>query len=384
MTHESQLGAAESGLGVVVAEPFWGGSHRASAEGWAAVSRHRLALETLPARFWKWRMRDAAFELARRLGPRVAAGEVDLVFATDLLDLAHLKALLPRPVPCALYFHENQVSHPGRPGDPGAERDLQFAFTNLASALAADRVAFNSAFQRDAFFAGLEELLRRMPDARPLWALDQLRGKTDVLALGVALADLPPRPPPDGGPPVVLWNHRWEHDKAPEVFFGVLGRLARRGVAFRVIVAGESFARHPEAFDEARAWLGDRLLHWGFAARREAYTALLARADVVVSTARQENFGLALVEAACAGAHPLAPHRLSYPEVLPPSLHESCLYRSDDDLEERLAGLLDGRLPRIPPAELRRLFTPCRWEERGPIFDDWAALVSGEWKMWYK
>ncbi|MCK5007550.1 MAG: DUF3524 domain-containing protein, partial [Spirochaetales bacterium] len=41
-------------------EPFYGGSHREFAEGWQQSSRHTLELHTLPARFWKWRMRGAA------------------------------------------------------------------------------------------------------------------------------------------------------------------------------------------------------------------------------------------------------------------------------------------------------------------------------------
>ncbi len=363
-------------LRVALVEPFWGGSHRAAAEGWAAASRHRLGCWTLPARFWKWRMRGAALELARRLGPAVAAGEVDVVVATSLLDLAHLRALLPTRVPAALYFHENQVAYPGRPGDEPAERDLQYAFTNLASALAADRVAFNSAFQRDAFLAGLETLLRRMPDERPLWAVDRLAARAEVLPLGVALGDRPPRPPPDGGPPVVLWNHRWEHDKAPEAFFGALEALAARGVAFRVIVAGESFARVPEAFAQGRAALGDRVLHWGYAGNRRDYLALLAQSDVAVSTARQENFGLAAIEAAAAGAHPLLPRRLSYPEILPPDLHGPCLY-DDGDLGPRLEALLTGRAPRLPTDALRDAFWVHRWEARAPAFDAWLEDLGG-------
>ncbi|MFO7645973.1 MAG: DUF3524 domain-containing protein [Desulfosarcina sp.] len=41
-------------------EPFFGGSHREFAQGWVAHSRHCIDLLTLPARFWKWRMRGAA------------------------------------------------------------------------------------------------------------------------------------------------------------------------------------------------------------------------------------------------------------------------------------------------------------------------------------
>ena len=368
-------------LRVAYVEGFWGGSHRAAAEGWAAASRHDVCLHHLPARFWKWRMRGAAFEFARRLGPRAA--EIDVIFATSVLDLAHLLAFLPRRVPSVLYFHENQASFPARPGETPADRDLSYAFVDLAGALAADAVAFNSEYQRGSFLSAATELVGRMPDARPTKVLEAVRRKCRVLPLGVSLADIPSRPPPDEGPPIVLWNHRWEYDKAPEVFFRVLLRLAARGVPFRVMVLGQSFSRAPAEFERARNELGERVVRWGFEANRADYAACLARADVVVSTAIQENFGLSVVEAAYAGAHPLVPRRLAYPEVLPPDLHPECLYEDEADLEARLEALLAGRERRVAPDRLRSLFAACDWAVRAEDFDEVVSQVPGRTEMWY-
>ncbi len=377
----ARQGDSADRLRVVLLEGFWGGSHRASAEGWAGVSRHAVSLMHLPARFWKWRMRGAAFEFVRRL--RGQLDDVDVLFATSVFDLAHLRALLPRRVPAVLYFHENQASYPAPPGEEAPERDLSYAFADLAGALAADRVAFNSAFQRDAFFADLEALVRRMPDSRPLWALEEVRAKSAVLPLGVALDDIPPRPEADDGPPLVVWNHRWEHDKDPETFFRVLERMVEKRVPFRVAVLGESFRRSPPVFASARRTLGERVLRWGYLRDRAEYVGVLARADVVVSTARQENFGISLVEAAYAGAHPLAPLRLSYPEVLPRDLHDDCLYRDEADLEARLQDLLTGRRPRVPAEKLRVLLGPCDWKSRFREWDEFVVPVPGGGKVWY-
>lgn len=376
------LGLRAGALRVLVLEGFWGGSHRAAAEGWARASRHAVSLEHLPARFWKWRMRGAAFELARRLRGRLDG--VDVLFATNVMDLAHLRAFLPERIPTVLYFHENQASYPSLEEEGAPEPDLSYAFTDLAGALAADRVAFNSAYQQQAFFSAMGALIRRMPDTRPRWALEEVRAKCAVLPLGVSLSDIPARRGADGGPPVLVWNHRWEYDKDPGTFFRVLGRLAERGVAFRVAVLGESFRRRPPAFEEARRSLGERIVRWGFVPDREEYLGILARADVAVSTARQENFGISLLEAAYAGAHPLAPRRLSYPEVLPPELHPGCLYRDEADLESRLVSLLTGQEARLAPETLRSLLGVWDWERRAPEWDDFVAQVPGGRKVWYK
>jgi len=47
-----------------------------------------------------------------------------------------------------------------------------------------------------------------------------------------------------------------------------------------------------------------------------------------------------VVEAIRHGCLPLLPHRLSYPEILPPEFHDDFLYTGQADLEEKLAGLL--------------------------------------------
>ena len=145
---------------VLLVSPYHGGSHRAFAEGLARHSSHRIDLESLPARFWKWRMRGAAL----RLGPRIRSRPRpwDVILATDMLNLAEFRSLsgLGR-VPHALYMHESQLDYPLPPGDRG---DRHYGFINLASALAADRVLFNSHSHRERFLEGLPSLWAALPD----------------------------------------------------------------------------------------------------------------------------------------------------------------------------------------------------------------------------
>ncbi|HXH28780.1 MAG TPA: DUF3524 domain-containing protein, partial [Candidatus Polarisedimenticolia bacterium] len=157
-------------------EPFYGGSHRAFADGWTSASRHAFDLRTLPARFWKWRMRGAALHFA----PRVEdpAG-YDALVVTDLMSLSDLRALWGPSCPPALaYFHENQLSYPLPPGET---LDYQFGFTDVTTALAASRVLFNSRTHAEAFFAALPGFLRMMPEYVPGWVVDAVQARSDVL-----------------------------------------------------------------------------------------------------------------------------------------------------------------------------------------------------------
>ena len=49
---------------------------------------------------------------------------------------------------------------------------------------------------------------------------------------------------------------------------------------------------------------------------RDDYESVLREADVIVSTANHEFFGIGVLEGVSAGAYPVVPNRLSYPEVL--------------------------------------------------------------------
>ena len=136
-------------LRILAIEPYYGGSHRAFLDGLAAASRHDWTVVGLPARKWKWRMRGAALHVARQLDQ-----PFDVLFATDFLDLATLVGLAPQRlagVPKAVYFHENQLTYPVL---HESERDYQFAFTNITTCLAADRVLFNSQFHRESLSEG--------------------------------------------------------------------------------------------------------------------------------------------------------------------------------------------------------------------------------------
>jgi glycosyltransferase involved in cell wall biosynthesis len=254
---------------------------------------------------------------------------------------------------------------------------VHLAITNLASALAAKRVLFNSNFHRDDFLGRIPALLRALPPPRPRRAVAEVRRRSVVLHPGV---DLPP-PPAErraDGPPIILWNHRWEFDKDPAGFFQVCDRLRERGLPFRLVLLGESQQFVPKPFLAAKERLGAQVLRYGFVRRRSTYLAWLARADLVISTALQENFGIAVVEAIAAGCYPLLPNALAYPEILPDRLHRRHLYRDLPDLIERCAALLrspaalaEGR------AERRRAVERFAWQRVAKRYDRLFSALMG-------
>lgn len=343
-----------SPMDVLALEPYYGGSHRAFLDGWVARSRHRWTVLTLPAHHWKWRMRHAAVSFADEARHRCPASRPPAaVFCSDMLNLPEFLGLAPaalRTLPAVAYFHENQLAYPDPRRD---ERDAHFGITNLLTAHAATSVWFNSAYHRDTLLSAGEELLRAMPDYRLEGLVERLARRSRVLPPGIE--PMPPRPPRPAGPLRVLWAARWEHDKGPDLFFDAMDRLSARGVDFRVSVIGEQFRQVPVVFEQAHARLAGRIDHWGYQPTRDAYRRVLGEADVVVSSAEHEFFGIAVVEAVSAGCRPVLPARLAYPEVFGPVDHPGRADLFHDGTPDGLADALASLAAKLArPAEWAR------------------------------
>ena len=355
--------------------PYHTGSHRAWALGYARHSRHDVRLLTMAGRFWKWRMQGGALELAAVARQRLAAGELpDAILATDMLNLPAwlglLRRKLPPDVPTILYMHENQLTYPWRPGE---KPDLTYAMINWLSQVAADRIVFNSKYHRDSWFAEAPRLLKHFPDYNHLALVEQVRVRSIVLPVGVECAriagDDADRARPLEKPPLILWNQRWEYDKRPDRFFDLLYRLQEEGTAFRLAVAGENFRNEPAEFAIARERLAAEIVHWGYLPAYDAYADLLRRSDLVISTADHEFFGVSILEAVAAGAFPLLPRRLSYPELIPASLHPACLYADEDDLLAKARTRLAASR-RAPPSLRRHVMERFDWPTVAERYDD--------------
>ena len=76
------------------------------------------------------------------------------------------------------------------------------------------------------------------------------------------------------------------------------------------------FKDSPPVFERAKEQFAENIERWGYQKKRTGYETALAEADLIVSTAHHEFFGISVLEAIAAGAYPVLPNRLSYPELL--------------------------------------------------------------------
>ena len=118
--------------------------------------------------------------------------------------------------------------------------------------------------------------------------------------------------------------------------------LDKRGLDFRLALLGETSQTFPKAFIAARRRFQKQIVQYGYVESREEYRKWLQRGAIVISTAKQENFGISIIEAIRFGCLPLLPERLSYPEILPAAFHSDCLYRNREELLDKLVFLLSN------------------------------------------
>jgi len=340
---------------ILVLSPYQAYSHRIWVEqlvaGFPAIE---WTVITLPARHFSWRIRSNPLQwhLQQSLSQ---IRQPDIILATSMTDLATFKGIFHHRfggVPVIAYFHENQFAYPMT---PGATDSIEPRMINLYTAMSADRVVFNSSYNRDSFFRGAREFLTRMPDRLPPEGIASIESRTDVIPVPIRDVFFEAARKPRAPPGRLVWNHRWEHDKGPDRLLAAVARLVELGVDFRLELAGQRFRRQPEALSRVTALYPDRVVDRGFMDERE-YIRFLGRGGCVLSTAVHDFQGLAVLEAGAAGGVPVAPDRLAYPCWLDPRY----LYAGDPDpvsegrrLADRLAECLSGTLP--PPPELEHL-----------------------------
>ncbi|XP_013770656.1 tRNA-queuosine alpha-mannosyltransferase [Pundamilia nyererei] len=366
---------------ILLVEAFYGGSHKQLMD----LLKENIAgcsVFTLPAKKWHWRARTAALYFSQNIP---ACPSYRLLFSSSVLSLCELAALRPdlARLKKVLYFHENQLLYPVRRHQ---DRDFQYGYNQVLSCLVADVVVFNSRFNMDSFLSSIPSFMNKIPDHRPKDLDCLIRPKCVVLNFPLQFPDvsrflpkhkLLQRPteqsrvddimlqgeqqqsrahdedtprceqPAEGGvasqvkPLHIVWPHRWEHDKNPELFFSTLLRLKERGLDFHLSVLGETFTDVP----------GLRVF------TQVSHQGLFESVQSPAESCR--------LEAVHCGCFPLCPKALVYPEIFPAQY----LYSTPEQLCKRLQGLC--RKPDVARRHIVKVDTLAySWAALKPRFQD--------------
>ncbi|WP_406827890.1 DUF3524 domain-containing protein [Microbulbifer sp. ARAS458-1] len=300
----------------------------------SAIPHWQWTQLTLPPRFFSWRIRGNSLSWGRGEARALMEQPWDLLVVTSMVDLASLRGLVPclAHVPTAVYFHENQFSYPR---SENAVASVEPQILNIYSALCADCILFNSEFNRSSLLDGAAELLNKLPDQVPDGICDEIQSKSWVLPVPLESSTFSIERIPSTRP-TFIWNHRWEYDKGPDILLAALRRFGRAQIPFTCHVVGQQFRRQPAEFAQIRKLLQKlgALGAWGYQEQLPEYRRLLGQSHGVISTARHDFQGLAVLEAVAAGCQPLVPDNLAYPEWF-----GGGGWRYSDDIESCAANL---------------------------------------------
>jgi hypothetical protein len=116
----------------------------------------------------------------------------------------------------------------------------------------------------------------------------------------------------------------------------------------------------------------------GYVESKHEYRQWLRRGTAVISTAIQENFGIAVVEAIRYGCIPLLPNRLVYPEIIPEAFHLDVLYNDLSDLIDKLGNIIKNhRQYSTQRNKLSQAMACFAWEGLIDIYDAELDRLAG-------
>ncbi|MDP7066558.1 MAG: DUF3524 domain-containing protein [Acidimicrobiales bacterium] len=348
---------------VLILEPWYRGSHRSWVEGWRSKSKHSISVVNGSDSGWRRSLITSPSIFAAEIDN--ACGDVDVLVASTPIDLATVFGLLhrstPRP-PTLLYMHESQIGYP--PGPKGG-RAYRAIVADWGSILSADRIAVASRFHAELLISelpGFIEELARGAGSRVEAALSNMQ----ILPVGIETSGMHPKSV--DGKLKILWNHRWSHDKRPGDFVHAMAKLAAEGLDFEIFALGEVERSGAKSHQRLKSQLADRLACFGVQSKSD-YQEILCRADLVVSTAQHDFFGVAVAEAILAGARPVLPWRLAYPELVPTSLHSELLYKGSLHDALRLLLASDRDRLHVHRAATRGHVAEFGWRNLAPKYD---------------
>lgn len=319
-------------LDILALEPFYGGPRKAMLEALMRYSRHRWTVLRLPPRRVERRLAAAAHWFAEQLS-RHWVGRVDVLFTSEAMNLPDLLRLAPALAarPAVVYFHDNQLPHVGQ----RAESPLHLV--NLSTAQAAAELWFNSAFHLKTFMMKAAALVERHPELSGRNPLPELAAKAHLMPPPVDLPldrdiSIQIRPQRDHG---LLFVDTRGADLT--LLNRALAMLSAGPTPYRLVTVGPL------------SGLSDGLPRYTVSERDEdGQIMALHQASVMISARPGAASDHYAVRALHLGCWPVFPQSGVYPELLPESVHDLCLYEAGS-AESLVGRLRDAWHPSTPP-----------------------------------
>ncbi len=361
---------------IIIIEPYFEGSHKNWTLELQKNSSHEIELLTLPGRYWKWRMHGGAIKLAQEFNK--LHSYPDLIIASDMLNLPVFNSIIKSDkIPTCMYFHENQITYPWSPMDRDIKmgRDHHYGFINYSSALASNHNFFNTDFHKSDFLSSLKGFLLNFPDYRGIENIDLIEKKSTTLHLGLDLKRFDRfKITNKNNKPIILWNHRWEHDKNPNSFKNILLEVSNKKIDFNLILLGKNNQKKSGFFDDIENSLKKHIIYSGYCEKFEDYAKYLWKSDILMVTSIQDFFGISIAEAAYCDTFPLLPNRLSYPEIYNYDFNKRFFYNDEDDAVNKLIYILKDK--NLSTCNGRELVKGFDWQNMIEKYDEAFERVA--------
>ncbi len=307
-----------SQLDILALEPFFGGARKSMLDTVIRGSRHRWTLLKLPPRRIERRLAAAAQWFSEQL-TRHWVGQVDVLFTSEAMNLSDLYRGVPQLArkPAVVYFHDNELP------TVNAKTDRALDLVNLTTAQAATELWFNSRYHLKTFLARASAMVDRHHELSARSPIPDITAKAKVMS------------PPDElgiirqmGSLNVKRDLRTIFVDTREADISLLNEafmvLRTRGEKYQLVTVGPVDGLTPGL---PRRTVSER--------DEDSQVIGLYQSGVHISAHRHAMADHHAVRALTVGCWPVYPKTGVYPELLPETLHKTCLY--DPTMPDTLA-----------------------------------------------
>jgi len=335
-------------LKVLIIEPYYTGSHKYWVDNVTSHSKHDIAILTMPGRHWKWRIKGSAITFAQKVNN--LKERPSLIICSSLMDLSLFKSLLASEltgIPIVYYMHENQLTYPYSNNETRSQEDFHYGFSNYTSCLVADQVFFNSLFHKTQFLSAIMSLLKRLPDYtdKCIELAKSIEAKSEVIYVGLNFEriDSFKNKIQKSTPPTLLWNHRWSHDKRPDLFLRLCQYLRDKQVDFKLNLLNNVDSDNTGVYKLIKDEFEEYIVLEGLISDYDKYIKAISSSDILPVSSDHDFYGISVLEAIYCGLCPILPRNKVYEEFFDSNLYSENYYETEQEFFEKTLNKIFNR-----------------------------------------